>query len=166
MGEYVFPSSSPLSNFWKIQGGFIWEGMSWNTSEHAYQAGKYIYEGSPVDNKQYVEIIRSQPSPSKAKCIASQKTMKYLTNLQPLIDQWKPYVKINPKWDERKVDIMRSILKSKWDGSEIFRDLLISTENLTIKEASQYDYYWGIGANGTGSNVLGLLLMELRDSNK
>jgi len=166
MQEYIFPPSNPLSNFWAVSEGFMWKGMLWSTSEHAYQAGKYMYEGSPEANKQYIEIIRTQPSPSKAKCFGSQKTMKYLTYLQPFIDEWKPYVRQNPNWEENKIDVMRSVLRAKWEGSNFFREILESTGFLVIKEASQYDYYWGIGQNGTGNNVLGLLLMELRDATR
>lgn len=164
MNDCVFMPTSPLSNYWIIPGGMIWGGLVWLTSEHAYQAGKYIYENSPENNNKYLVVIQSQPSPSKAKCVASQKTMKYLTNLQPLIDGWKPYVKQNPNWDLCKIDVMRSVLKAKWDHSEIFRETLISTGDSVIKEYSQYDYFWGTGQNGTGLNKLGLLLMELRDS--
>jgi predicted NAD-dependent protein-ADP-ribosyltransferase YbiA (DUF1768 family) len=31
-------------------------------------------------------------------------------------------------------------------------------------EDSKKDYYWGIGADGTGKSMLGRLLMELRSS--
>jgi len=165
MQEYIFQQSNPLSNFWKVPNGIKWSGLIWPTSEHAYQAAKFIYHGSTPNNFKYVEIIRSQSSPSKAKCLGTQKTMYYLKNLEPLIQKWKPYITIDPLWDTHKINVMRSILKAKFDSSEPFRDLLISTSNMIIKEDSEYDYYWGIGRNGTGSNVLGLLLMELRDSN-
>jgi predicted NAD-dependent protein-ADP-ribosyltransferase YbiA (DUF1768 family) len=39
----------------------------------------------------------------------------------------------------------------------------MDTGNEELVENSPYDYYWGVGRNGTGKNRLGILLMKLRE---
>lgn len=163
MSDFKFKPTSPLSNYWKIPGGFIWQDLLWPTSEHAYQAAKFMFENAPENNSGYIELIRIQPTPSKAKCLGTQKTMNFLHDLKPLINEWKPYVSINPEWEDIKIEVMKSILAAKCSSPK-FTNTLINTHNMVIKEDSKADYFWGIGSKGTGQNILGLLLMELRDS--
>jgi ribA/ribD-fused uncharacterized protein len=40
---------------------------------------------------------------------------------------------------------------------------LLSTGNQLIVENSPVDYYWGCGADGSGKNMLGKILMEVRE---
>lgn len=42
------------------------------------------------------------------------------------------------------------------------RDILLSTSNAEIVENSPIDFYWGCGADGSGKNMLGKILMEVR----
>jgi predicted NAD-dependent protein-ADP-ribosyltransferase YbiA (DUF1768 family) len=51
---------------------------------------------------------------------------------------------------------------SKSDRYRDFSNLLLGSGEETIEEDSGKDYYWGTGADGTGQNKLGLLLMRLR----
>jgi predicted NAD-dependent protein-ADP-ribosyltransferase YbiA (DUF1768 family) len=38
-----------------------------------------------------------------------------------------------------------------------------STDDRLLVEATSRDYYWGCGTKGTGKNVLGRILMEMRE---
>ncbi len=72
-------------------------------------------------------------------------------------------------WDEVKVNVMRWCLRIKlvqhW---EVFSAVLKATGDKPIVEQSKTDSFWGAKpfSDGTltGSNVLGRLLMELRES--
>jgi ribA/ribD-fused uncharacterized protein len=68
-----------------------------------------------------------------------------------------------PDWDEVKVDIMRSILKSKVLQHEYVRRKLLDTGNRKLVENSWRDDFWGWGPNKDGQNHLGKLWMEIRD---
>lgn len=59
---------------------------------------------------------------------------------------------------------MRFILREKFRQNPILMNILKSTGDKYLYEASPYDDYWGTGKHGTGKNMLGQLLMELRDS--
>lgn len=43
------------------------------------------------------------------------------------------------------------------------RAVLLSTTDELIVENSPIDYYWGCGADGSGKNMLGQILMEVRE---
>jgi ribA/ribD-fused uncharacterized protein len=47
-----------------------------------------------------------------------------------------------------------------------FRQALIDTGGEVIEEVSPFDYYWGIGRDGTGRNMLGEVLMDIRQEIK
>ncbi len=76
-----------------------------------------------------------------------------------------------PDWEDVRIDIMRWCLRVKLAHSLTkFRELLLETGNLPIVERSRRDSFWGakVTENGmlAGINVLGQLLMELRDELK
>jgi len=58
---------------------------------------------------------------------------------------------------------MRRALRAKFETHVDARDLLLSTGDEPLLEASPEDPYWGIGRDETGLNRLGILLMELRE---
>lgn len=41
--------------------------------------------------------------------------------------------------------------------------ILLNTDDEEIIEVTSNDYYWGCGTNGTGKNMLGKILMKVRD---
>lgn len=76
-------------------------------------------------------------------------------------------------WDEIRHKLMRWCLRAKLaQNYEEFSRLLLSTHNKPIVEQSRKDDYWGAkltdasGDTLVGQNVLGRLLMELRESVK
>jgi type I restriction enzyme, S subunit len=84
----------------------------------------------------------------------------------------KPYRKDTRKdWLQVRVNIMRWCLRVKLcQNWKPFRDLLLDTKDKPIVEESSKDNYWGakVTESGTliGINVLGRLLMELREELK
>ena len=66
-------------------------------------------------------------------------------------------------WENVKNDIMRKAVLRKFQTHADIREILLSTKNQEIIENSPIDTYWGCGADGTGKNMLGIILMEVRD---
>ncbi len=66
-------------------------------------------------------------------------------------------------WEQVKDDIMRQAVLYKFKTHTDIRDILLSTGNAEIVENSPIDFYWGCGADGSGKNMLGKILMEVRD---
>ena len=83
----------------------------------------------------------------------------------------KPYrEQSRPDWDEARLPIMRWCLRAKLvQNWERFSALLLATEERPIVEDSRRDDFWGAVASKddpqtlAGRNVLGRLLMELRE---
>ena len=71
-------------------------------------------------------------------------------------------VTLRSHWEELKVPLMRQFLIQKFD-QEPYRQKLIETAGQYIEETNTWnDRFWGV-CNGKGKNVLGLLIMDIRD---
>ena len=116
------------------------------TSEALYQACRFPH--MPEVQK----LIVGQKSPMTAKMVG------------------KPYRKDSRSdWDDARIRIMYWCLRVKLAQNwEKFGDLLHATENKPIVEVSRRDQFWGAKPVDTetliGENMLGRLLMKLRDT--
>ena len=138
---YFFtPAFSPLENF-SAHGVAIWEKI-FPTVEHAFHWKKF----SSVAPGIAAEILAAR-SPHAAKKIADANKAK-----------------IPADWINIRVEIMERILKAKAEQHEDVREALHRTGNRTIVENSPVDDFWGIGPNGKGENMVGKILMKIRDS--
>jgi N-glycosidase YbiA len=66
-------------------------------------------------------------------------------------------------WNEAKDDIMRRAVLRKFESHAYLRDLLLGTGDEELVEKTTRDHYWGCGSDGTGENMLGKILMEVRN---
>lgn len=130
-----------FSNLFRRPIGF--EGRMYPTAEHAYQAGK-------ARKDEVREWILSAPTPSLVAMAAHG------------LYTWD----IVPKWSRTKFDRMREVLRAKFTQHEDLKNLLLSTGNARLVEAGRTDNVvnrtWG-EVNGKGQNMLGVLLMEVRE---
>ena len=73
-------------------------------------------------------------------------------------------VKLRDDWNEIKLDVMRDILEVKFSIPDL-RNKLIRVNDEIVEDNNWGDRYWG-RCNGIGKNMLGKLLMEIRDGGK
>src|SRR3546814_579161 len=129
-----------FSNLYRREVEF--EGEVFPTSEHAYQAGK---ARKPAVRKWLMEA----PSPA----------------LLAMAAHGLYYWDVAPGWSTTKFDRMRAVLHAKFTQNADLRELLLSTGNARLVEAATVDNevnrLWG-EVSGSGRNMLGVLLMELR----
>ena len=71
-------------------------------------------------------------------------------------------VPIRPDWEEVKDDAMRRAVLAKFEQNVAIHAILLATGDADIVENAPKDYYWGCGADGSGKNMLGIILMEVR----
>lgn len=100
--------------------------------------------------------------------------LKIKDKKNPLVAKWisRPFVKESRSdWNEVNIDIMRWCLRVKLaQNSSMFGEVLKSTGEKIIVEESRKNNLWGAVRDKNnqnllyGSNVLGQLLMELRES--
>lgn len=122
--------------------GFVLDELYWSTSEHYFQAQKFI--GTP-----YLAKLRLVKTPKEAANMGRQRTLP-----------------LRPDWEEVKDNIMRKAVFSKFSTNKDIQEILLSTGNEELVENSPIDYYWGCGADGSGKNMLGIVLMEVRQQLK
>lgn len=114
-------------------------GKLYPTCEHAYQAMK-------CTDPEGQEAIRHARSPLEAKRLANE-TYKAARD---------------PDWATSKVAVVEEILRAKLAQHPEAQEALRKSGNEEIVEDSPTDYFWGVGADGSGQNILGKLWMKLR----
>ncbi len=129
-----------LSNLFRRP--FLFEDREYPTAEHAYQAGKARKEAVR-------EWVLSAPSPSLVAMAAHG------------LYTWD----IVPNWSKIKYDRMRKVLREKFVQHADLREILLETGSARLVEKARTDNpvnrEWG-EVNGKGKNMLGVLLMEVR----
>lgn len=119
------------------------EGIEYPTSEHAYQAGKAL-------KPEVKEWILAAPTPALAAMAAHG------------LYTWD----VVPNWASIKYDRMRGVLRAKFEQHADLAELLLSTGTARLVESATVDNSvnrtWG-EVNGKGKNMLGIMLMELRE---
>jgi N-glycosidase YbiA len=117
------------------------QGTYWPTVEHYYQAQKFV--GS-LDSA-IIPIIHAAATPEEAAALGRCHTRQ-----------------LRPDWDLVKTQVMRKAVLRKFLSHPDIQAILLSTGNETLVENSPNDYFWGCGAEKTGENHLGKILMSVR----
>lgn len=114
------------------------EGKTWPTSEHYFQSQKFAgtkYEGQ----------VMKALSPSIAAKIGRDRNLP-----------------LRKDWEEVKDEVMRTAVRAKFKQHSSIQKVLVSTGDAILVEHTERDKYWGDGGDGSGKNMLGKILMEIR----
>ncbi|MEO1431561.1 MAG: NADAR domain-containing protein [Cyanobacteria bacterium J06633_8] len=114
----------------------------WQTVEHYYQAQKFV--GST--DEEIIPIIHQASTPEEAAALGRCSSRQ-----------------IRSDWELVKTQIMREAVRNKFLAHHDIREILLSTGDNLLVEDSPRDYFWGCGANKTGQNHLGQILMSVRE---
>lgn len=127
-GPYRF-----LSNFWLAEVQF--EGRTWPSVEHAYQAAKSL-------DPEYRDQVRFAARPGAAKALGRRVVMR-------------------ADWEDVKLDIMERLVRDKFKDPALAQKLR-DTGNVELIEGNTWnDTFWGV-CRGAGRNELGKILMKVR----
>jgi ribA/ribD-fused uncharacterized protein len=137
-----------LSNFHPVE--IEHQGIKYPSVEHFYVAMKcnneQMLQGRHYTIGDFREMIARVPSPGIVKKIGQQ-------------------MQVRKDWNEKKLEFMNWGVREKFKNEEL-KELLISTENMTLIEGNVWqDTFWGV-CNGKGLNHLGRILMKVRDEVK
>ena len=125
-----------FSNF--SRHGFQFDDKYWRTSEHYFQAQKFA-------GTEYEDMVRDAITPKDAARLGRRRDF-------PLRDDWEAV----------KDDVMRRAVLAKFEKHNDIRQILLDTGNEELVENAPGDYYWGCGKDGSGKNMLGIILVETR----
>ncbi len=120
---------------------FLKEKM-WKTSEHYFQAQKFA-------GTEFEEKVRLAPTPMESANLGRNRKFP-----------------LRKDWETVKDDIMREALRAKFTQNDELKKILLETGDAELVEHTANDSYWGDGGDGHGRNMLGQLLMELREQLK
>lgn len=123
-----------LSNFYAALVDY--EGLRYPSVEHAYQAAKTL-------DLELRLAIAQAPSAIEAKRMGG-------------------LARLRPDWDSIKIGVMRDLLEIKFRDPDL-RARLLATQGALLSHKAPWDGFWGDGPNGRGQDLLGTLLMDLRD---
>ncbi|MEM9419208.1 MAG: NADAR family protein [Planctomycetota bacterium] len=110
----------------------------WPTSEHYFQAQKF-------EDPKAREKIRKSGSPMMAARLGRDRKQK-----------------LRRDWESRKVGVMRDAVRAKFTQHAELGQLLLATGERKLVEHTERDAYWGDGGDGSGKNMLGRILMDIR----
>ena len=137
---------------------FLFEGITVPTAEHLYQALKFKKNPDGSFSPIQREILK-QETPILARTISRQYTTGFPAELVA--------PRANASSLNHDIEIMRFILRKKYDSSPGFRDALRQSGKLIVQK-SKFDNVWAVKLNTqtmtdfSGKNILGKLLMELK----
>lgn len=138
---FYSPREKPYGCFSNFSAhGFLADETWWPTSEHYFQAQKFA--GTP-----FVEYVRLASTPKEAAARGRDRS-------HPL----------RSDWEQVKDEVMRQAVWHKFTTHADIRKILLATGDEQIVENAPHDDYWGCGSNGSGKNMLGQILMEIRAS--
>lgn len=115
------------------------DGVRWPTSEHYYQAMKFT-------DASIREKIRRVQNPFVAAAVGN--------------DRGCP---IRPDWEAVRVATMLRAMTAKFAQHADIRAMLMATGNRRLVDHTAADDFWGEGIDGKGRNMVGRLLMKIRD---
>lgn len=126
-----------LSNFYEAP--IEYDGICYKNSEAAFQAQKCL---NPEDRNAFANM-----NPSAAKKAGRK-------------------VQLRKDWEQVKVSIMSEIVKAKFEQNSELADKLLATGDAYLEEGNNWgDRTWGT-VNGKGANLLGNILMNVRNEIK
>jgi len=126
-----------FSNF--SRHGIEIDGAWWPTTEHYFQAQKFA-------GTSYVAQVQKALTPKQATEMGRNRKLP-----------------LRPDWEQIKDKVMFEAVLRKFETHKELRVILLSTDEEEIVENAPGDYYWGCGADGSGQNTLGKILMEVRN---
>lgn len=124
-----------LSNFYPC--GILYEEIKYPSVEHAFQALKTF----DIEKRRKIASLKK---PGLAKKMGHR-------------------VKLRPDWEEIKINLMEELIRIKFKNHDNLKELLLKTGNSELIEGNYWgDRYWGV-FEGKGKNILGKILMKIRD---
>lgn len=149
---HVFFYGGEFSNWYPSR--FVWEGTTFNCAEQQMMYCKALTFG---DDNTATRIMKAT-SPAVQKALGRQ-----VSNFD------------DAKWAAVREELVFQGLYEKYAQNPRLKQVLLATGNKTLVEASPNDRIWGVGlglsdprvddpANWRGTNLLGKLLMKVREA--
>jgi len=144
--------------------------------EQFFQMSKFSDgPGTTEMSHEFSEVLKSANTPSKVASMAKQPKHPFRLNgkVNPYTDQRicrevleiynREVAPMRSDWDTQRLIVMCEALRAKFDQHPMAKKLLLATHRRELIEHAPWDAYWGNGRNERGQNMLGRLLMAIRN---
>lgn len=128
-----------LSNFYPSP-------IAWSDSEKYYPTVEHFFQAYKTWDIDEHEAIRCAATPGEAKRLGRK-------------------CHLREDWEKAKDGVMLNALRLKFRNTELRKMLLATGDEFLVEGNAWNDTYWGV-CNGKGRNMLGFLLMQLREEIK
>lgn len=118
--------------------GIMLDGEHWRSAEHYVQAQRFSCS-------EIQEQVRESAYPFSAKTIAREHPEA-----------------LRGDWNEIRNAVVEKAMRTKFNSHPELSEKLCATGEAEIIEASAMSHHWGAGADGLGKNILGRILMKIR----
>jgi predicted NAD-dependent protein-ADP-ribosyltransferase YbiA (DUF1768 family) len=144
--------------------------VTWETSEHRFQADKFI--GSDEDHR---KAIRFAKGPKEAAAFGRDRsrtlrkdweqpaTIEYTGDNANLAVDWQRYCSTTMRVKDY---CMLEAVRLKVRQYKALRDELLASYDAIFIEHTKNDKYWADGGDGTGLNMLGKIIMIVREEER
>ena len=124
-----------LSNFYPAK--ILFDGIAYYNAEAAYQAQKCA---DPAQREQFAKLYSDESK------------------------RFGRSIVVREDWDEIKIDVMKQVVRAKFEQNPRLAKMLIGTRDIPLLEGNTWhDVFWGVDLKtGEGENHLGTILMQLR----
>jgi N-glycosidase YbiA len=133
------------------------------STEHYFQMAKFIVLEDDINVINWCNKIKIEPS----------EQIKINDNYRNIMLKLNPVTvatagrnrnfPIRADWENIKYQIMFTALMAKFTQNKDCADVLLSTGNRVLIERSPNDSCWAINDKGIGNNMLGIMLMMVRE---
>lgn len=150
------PEYAWLGNFHRCR--LALDGIEYGCAEAAFQAAKFLKsEEKAVFSEQALMATDAYKN-------AQRKAQEDLLGHAAFMQAQKMKSQQRSDWITGKVNVteMKKILQAKFSQNADLKQKLLDTGTSELIEHTQRDASWGNGKNGSGQNMLGKLLMEVR----
>mmetsp|Transcript_13986 Transcript_13986/g.19448 ORF Transcript_13986/g.19448 Transcript_13986/m.19448 type:complete len:176 (-) Transcript_13986:40-567(-) len=113
-------------------------GKEYQTTEHYFQSQKFV-------GTEYEDIVIKAASPGESAKLGRNRSFP-----------------LRKDWEDVKDEIMYTALIAKFTQHKDLQQHLLGTGDALLIEHTTNDRYWADGGDGSGKNMLGILLMKLR----
>ncbi|CAF1442553.1 unnamed protein product [Adineta steineri] len=124
-----------------VVGAELEDGYTWPTTEHYWQAHKFI-----SNETHYLNVL---------KLFNAREAFNYVRT-------YKFFVRSD--WPDVEDEIIFKACVAKFQQHQECKQLLLLTSNRILVEHTENDSYWGDEDNGSRKNQLGITLMRVRDA--
>lgn len=130
--EYGFLSNMYLQKM-------VYAGDVWTSAEHCYQAQKFTH--IPKIYKEVCSAVSGNVARDLAKKYKHQR---------------------HENWNEVKEELLFDIMKIKFTTIPEMSHKLLATNNAVLIKSVPDDPFWGVLPDGTGENMMGEMIMNIR----